>query len=360
MPITEIIDSQMPSLTEWLEKINFANTEEFRHEDNTKRDRLEILSQEIGIEYEKPEKFSARDLKDHTHKFQDYLDKFGNEQCALRLMPTTPGLPKLRVRGKTLNENLIWFEEQNIDVDLYKVEIIPHSDFYHYSSTFLINDYGITGEIISGLHWQLTQGLHKTPLIYFSYDFKDWHFSNNDPAAQAWAKEGIASLLIDKTKQENLAQKMKVEFSTEGYLKGYFEFIVWINNKISFIDYNRIILNLLRDIKPTSNNSSATLSGICASPGKVTGTARIISNPNYLDFQEGDILICEMTTIDYIPLMKKSGGIITKQGSILCHAAIVGRELKKPCLVGVKDALTQIKDGQNITLDADSGQIILN
>ncbi|EKD42921.1 MAG: hypothetical protein ACD_72C00532G0001 [uncultured bacterium] len=67
-----------------------------------------------------------------------------------------------------------------------------------------------------------------------------------------------------------------------------------------------------------------------------------------------------MTMIDYVPLMKKAAGIITAQGSILSHAAIVARELGKPCLVGVKNILTEIKDGQNITLDANNGRVIIN
>lgn len=62
-----------------------------------------------------------------------------------------------------------------------------------------------------------------------------------------------------------------------------------------------------------------------------------------------------MTTIDYLPLMQKAAGIITEQGNILSHAAIISRELKKPCLVGVKNAMKLLKDGQEIELDANNG-----
>jgi phosphoenolpyruvate synthase/pyruvate phosphate dikinase len=361
MPITEIVDKQMPSLTEWLEKAGFVETEEFRQEDNTKRDRLEILFQETGLEYDRPAKFKANDLKNKTAIFQNFLNKAKDEQCALRLLPTTPGLPKLRVRGKTLKENLIWFENQDIDAEQYKVEIVPHNDHCKYSATFLINDHGIIGEIIKGLHWQLTQGFHQNPPIYFSFDFHRWNFSKADNEAEKWAKQAVASLSIPLDKQKNIQKKIKAEFNSYGYLNGYFEFAVWPTDKILFFDYNRIIYKILKDVKPvTATNSQLELSGICANAGKATGTAKIVLDPAHTDFSDGDILICPMTMIDYVPLMKKASGIITEQGSILSHAAIVARELKKPCLVGVKGVLEKIKDGQNITLNANNGQIILN
>lgn len=153
---------------------------------------------------------------------------------------------------------------------------------------------------------------------------------------------------------------MAVDFNSRGYLNGYFEFAVWPTDKILFIDYNRIIYQSLKDARPVSTNTISELSGICANAGIVTGIAKIVLDPTNADFSDGDILICPMTMIDYVPLMKKAGGIITQQGSILSHAAIVARELYKPCLVGVKGVLNKIKSGQNITLDADNSQIILN
>ena len=201
MPITEIIDSQMPSLTEWLQKAGFIQTEEYRQEDNSKRDRLEILFQTIGLAYDRPAKFSAREIKDRSPKFEEFFKTAGEKLCALRLIPLIPELPKLRVRGKTLKENLEWFKEQNIDVDQYKVEVVPHSGHDKFSATFLINDYGVIGEIVAGLHWQLTQGLHENEPLYFSFGFNNWNFSNDDQEAQKWIKQAVASLQIQKEKQ---------------------------------------------------------------------------------------------------------------------------------------------------------------
>ncbi len=360
MAITEIIDKQMPSLTEWLEQAGFKQTQEFRQEDNSKRDRLEILFQTIGLIYDRPAKFSAREIKDRVPKFEEFFKESSDKLCALRLIPLVSDLPKLRVRGKTLKENLQWFDEQKIDADKYKVEVVPHSGHDQFSSTFLINDHGILGEIVSGLHWQLTQGIHENEPIYFNFDFNNWTFSREDSRAIKWIKQAVASLEINKEKQKMIQQQLPAEFTEQDYLKGYFEFVVWPDNKIYFIDYNRVIYESLKDLKSGSLLINTSLSGICANAGKISGCAKIILDPKNNDLKDGDILICSMTMIDYVPLMKKAGGIITAQGSILSHAAIVARELGKPCLVGVKGALTEIKNGQNITLDADKGQIIFN
>ena len=91
----------MPSITEWMEKINLPNLDEFRQEDNNKRDRLEILYKILNLVYDRPEKMMASDIVNQTDKFKDILNRKGDEKCALRLVPTISGLPKLRIRGKT-------------------------------------------------------------------------------------------------------------------------------------------------------------------------------------------------------------------------------------------------------------------
>lgn len=62
-----------------------------------------------------------------------------------------------------------------------------------------------------------------------------------------------------------------------------------------------------------------------------------------------------MTTPDYIQLIKKSSAIITDEGGLLCHAAIVAREFKKPCVIGTKIATKILKDGDLVEVDANKG-----
>lgn len=359
MPITQIIDNKMPSITEWMEKINFANINEFRQEDNNKRDRLEILYNTIGLVYDRPEKLTALDIVNQTNRFKDVLKRKGDEKCALRLVPTIPGLPKLRVRGKTLKENLVWFFEQNINPSEYKAEVIPHCDETLYSAIFVINDENVFGEITPAPHWELTQGIYEQGPTLFNFDFKTWNFNkDNDPEIKNIIVEAVSKLKIDNPdKISKLKNELQAEFTTNNYLKGYFEFVVWPEIGISFIDYNRILYKMLNNTKIKANNKSNLLSGISASSGKTEGIVKIINNPKDETIKENEILVCPVTMIDYVPLMIKARGIITDQGNILSHAGIVSRELKKPCIVGTKNATKILKDGDRIEMNADTGEI---
>ncbi len=98
--------------------------------------------------------------------------------------------------------------------------------------------------------------------------------------------------------------------------------------------------------------------GKCASPGKARGKARIIMSPEQNHrVKEGDILICHATTVDYLPAMKKAAAFVTEVGSLTCHAAVVAREFGVPCIVSLKNATKNFKDGQVIELDANQGSI---
>lgn len=96
--------------------------------------------------------------------------------------------------------------------------------------------------------------------------------------------------------------------------------------------------------------------GMPASLGKVVGRARVIDDVMKLkDFKDGEILITYMTTVEFIPLFKKAIAVVTDEGGMSCHAAIISREFKLPCIVGTKVATRIIKTGNKIEVDANSG-----
>ena len=100
------------------------------------------------------------------------------------------------------------------------------------------------------------------------------------------------------------------------------------------------------------------LSGIGASPGQAAGGASIVGKLDELDkVGEGDIIVAEMTTPDMVPAMKRADGIVTDEGGMTSHAAIVSRELGVPAVVGVETATSQLDDGRSITIDGDKGTI---
>jgi pyruvate,water dikinase len=98
--------------------------------------------------------------------------------------------------------------------------------------------------------------------------------------------------------------------------------------------------------------------GLPASPGVAYGKARIIldiKDSKAREFQKGDILITKMTDPDWVPLMKIAGAIVTDEGGMTSHAAIVSRELGIPAVVGSREATKVISDGQLITVDGTRG-----
>ncbi len=104
--------------------------------------------------------------------------------------------------------------------------------------------------------------------------------------------------------------------------------------------------------------SKNQIKGQIAYKGKVTGKVKIVSSVNDLS-KVGccDILVAAMTMPKYLPAMKKARGFVTDEGGITCHAAIVAREMKKPCIVGTKIATQMLRDGDEVRVDADNGII---
>lgn len=110
--------------------------------------------------------------------------------------------------------------------------------------------------------------------------------------------------------------------------------------------------------KLMEEEESDILDGFVASEGKVKGKAKIIiSEDDFHKMEEGDILITSMTRPEFIPVMKKAAAFVTNEGGITCHAAIVSREMKKPCIIGTKIATKVFKDGDLIEVDANKGVV---
>ncbi|MDE1857275.1 MAG: hypothetical protein KGH98_04335 [Candidatus Micrarchaeota archaeon] len=110
--------------------------------------------------------------------------------------------------------------------------------------------------------------------------------------------------------------------------------------------------------KSIHGTASEAIKGSVACKGRVVGIARIVKNPKEAkSFMEGDILVAGNTRPEYLPLMKKAAAFVTEEGGVTSHAAIVARELNKPCIVGTKIATKALRDGMLIEVDADNGEV---
>jgi pyruvate,water dikinase len=101
------------------------------------------------------------------------------------------------------------------------------------------------------------------------------------------------------------------------------------------------------------------LSGLGASPGRVAGKVRVMRELQ-ADAKIGkdEILVAEMTSPDWVPVMRHAGALVTDEGGMTCHAAIVSRELRVPCVVGTGNATRVLKSSQLVTVDGMRGEIV--
>lgn len=121
--------------------------------------------------------------------------------------------------------------------------------------------------------------------------------------------------------------------------------------------YDQDGVDLISAVEQKHRNME-TIKGAVASAGdkkKVNGKVKIVLDPLKDEFLEGDILVTSMTRVEFVPLMRKAKAIITNEGGIACHAAIVSRELGTPCIIGTKNATKILKNGDEVELDLEKG-----
>lgn len=140
------------------------------------------------------------------------------------------------------------------------------------------------------------------------------------------------------------------------YIKGKF-FIVQ-TRPITTLGTVKSDANTKQQLYDATKNLKHLVSGDSASPGIVSGPVRIVPSAKNIDkVKQGDILVTEMTTPDFVPVMKKAAALVTDKGGQTSHAAIVSRELGLPCIVGTENATRLLKTGQIVTVNAKTGDV---
>jgi pyruvate,water dikinase len=97
--------------------------------------------------------------------------------------------------------------------------------------------------------------------------------------------------------------------------------------------------------------------GTGTSPGRVSGRARIVTDPSHSDIQKGDIIVAENTDPGWTPILSTAVGLVAEEGGLLNHCSIVARELKIPAVVGIRGATRRIAEGDRLTIDGGLGLV---
>ena len=148
----------------------------------------------------------------------------------------------------------------------------------------------------------------------------------------------------------------------------------YLDNKITNDDLNKIIINNKKYYNAYRNYMSeneigsvfgndnvikkSSMRGLGANNGTITGIARVIESFDEIDrLQEGDILVTKFTDTGWTPKFAILSGIVTEYGGILCHAAIVSREYGIPAIVSCTNIMSEVKDGEIITINGTTGEV---
>ncbi len=160
-------------------------------------------------------------------------------------------------------------------------------------------------------------------------------------------KDYLKVILLEEALSGNIPDKSILEKRIKGY--------VYTNNKL-YDNFEEVAKEFNVEIEKVKQPINNELKGQVAYAGKVKGHVRIFRSRKDIPLlKEGEIMVASATMPDYTPAMKKAGAIISEHGGAVSHAAITSRELKVPCIVGVRGATQILKDGDYIEVDATNG-----
>lgn len=112
----------------------------------------------------------------------------------------------------------------------------------------------------------------------------------------------------------------------------------------------------VRELVSMDTANISQITGQIACGGTAVGNVRVVrSVEDFLKVNAGDVLVTSMTSPNMVPIMRLAAAFVTDEGGITCHAAIISREMKKPCIIGTKIATQVLKDGDMVKVDANKG-----
>jgi len=199
----------------------------------------------------------------------------------------------------------------------------------------------------------------------------EWRIKNKEIKNQSFkiSRDGNETKEIDLSEEEGNKQKLpdekivklaKICKEIEDFYNKEGQDIEWAYSDKLYIVQSRPITTIKKKKSKQRDEISGNiiLKGLAASPGISSGKVKIIKDATELSkIEKGDLLVTIMTTPDMVPGMKRSAGIITDEGGMTSHAAIVSRELGVPCIVGTSKATEILEEGQEVTIDGKQGII---
>lgn len=197
-----------------------------------------------------------------------------------------------------------------------------------------------------------------------------WHEKSEIASCEAW--DAILPFFERISREHNISSEKLLFYLPDEFFKLLLNgkkvreqildkrikyYVLWLKNgKIKL--YTDAVAHKIEEkqVPPEKNIRIKEINGVVACKGKVVGKVRIVNTQTQLEQMEmGEVLVSVMTTPRLLLAVKKASAIITNEGGITCHAAVVSREFGIPCIIGTKNATTILKNGDLVEVDATSG-----
>lgn len=207
-------------------------------------------------------------------------------------------------------------------------------------------------EVLSTLtelgHLKLAVHTHSEPLMRALYSLLS--FISKDAGIPLGYANSMTSVEIEQYLRSHTVELEKIRVRSEGAI-----FIPCGNGEPHRIEVGEGYRTWKTLLQPPLDGD---IRGVVACRGKVQGRVTVHTSwINITEIPKGNILIAGMTNPQMVPYIKNAAAIVTDEGGLMCHAAIISREMKIPCIVGTKIATQVLKEGDLVEVDANTGVV---
>lgn len=205
--------------------------------------------------------------------------------------------------------------------------------------------------IVNVLHWQDDRKKYMLGFVYYlGRMLREIGERYNIPYEML---KRYAPRELTQDKLENFDKK-----DAQARIKAYIVYMKRINGKLEMEVFTGKECEEFMRYYNKKTQTERDIHGTIASVGKASGLVRVCKTKKDIErFKQGEVLVASMTRPEFVPALKKAVAVITDEGGITCHAAIVSRELGIPCIIGTKTATKVLKNGKLVDVDANHGII---
>jgi phosphoenolpyruvate synthase/pyruvate phosphate dikinase len=312
----------------------------------TTPEKQDILLEELKEWRKVAEKQTKEDIVNHSKKYSILNANTFSEEQVLEFSKT-------RLNEKTINEL-----DQEIEDSEKRRKEIKHKQEEIFKK--------LNSKKVEDLSWWIREGAIVRLLLKSCWNGESYYLLPFFKKIAEIANCSIRDIYMFYTPPEvvELLKNNNKVLDTELNNRKKCYLLYFNNQKISLYSGENALEMKKELLEESIPQEVKTFNGTVANKGKFIGKVKLIKVENPTEIQLiGDtltkehILVAGMTNPTMVPLMRKVSGIITDEGGMACHAAIISREFNLPAIVGTRIATHVLKDGENVELDANKGII---